>query len=348
MKAKDARRHSPEKLEVLRERGFAMRREGYRVVEIAKALGVVRGTVYKWFRNAEASTEEQATVGGRRGRPQGVGAKLTPAQEAEIRRYVVSKNPKQLKFDFALWTRRAVRALIKRLYRIDLSLSRVGVYLHRWGLSVQRPSRHAIEQDTEKVRQWKLEEYPAIAARAKVEGAIIYWADETAIKHDSNWVTGYSPRGCTPTVECYDGRWKTATMVSAISNQGLLRFKVQDKPMNQDSFVEFLGDLIADEERKVFLIVDNLRVHKSKVVKQWAEEHKDRIELFFLPPYSPEINPDEYVNRALKTELRSRAPAPIDKLKERTHRFMAKMSKSVSKIRKIFENKHVRYAAEFC
>lgn len=134
-------------------------------------------------------------------------------------------------------------------------------------------------------------------------------------------------------------------MVSAISNQGLLRFKVQDKPMNQDSFVEFLGDLIADEERKVFLIVDNLRVLKSKVVKQWAEEHKDRIELFFLPPYSPEINPDEYVNRALKTELRSRAPAPIHKLKERTHCFMAKMSKSVSKIRK---NKHVRYAAEFC
>lgn len=348
MKATDARRYNPEQLEVLRERGFAMRRKGVRVVEIASALGVVRGTVYKWFRNANASSEEDATKGGQRGRPQGVGAKLTPAQEAEVRKHVVTKNPKQLKFDFALWTRRAVRALIKKLYSIELSLSSVGVYLRSWGLSVQRPSRRAIEQDSERVRKWKQEQYPAIAARAKAEGAIIYWADETAVKHDSNWVTGYSPRGKTPILQCHDGRWKTATMVSAISNQGLLRFKVQDKPMNQVTFIEFLGDLIADEKRKIFLIVDNLRVHKSKTVTSWVEEHKDRIELFFLPPYSPEINPDEYVNRALKTELRSRAPAAIDQLKQRTLRFMTKMSRSVRKIMKIFDNEHVRYAAALC
>lgn len=324
-----------------------MRREGYRVVEIAKALGVVRGTVYKWFRNAAATSEEEATLGGQRGRPKGVGAKLTPDQEAEVRKHVIDKQPKQLKFDFALWTRRAVRALIKRLYNIELSLSRVGVYLRSWGLSVQRPSRRAIEQDSERVRMWKQEQYPEIAMRAKTEGAVIYWGDETAVKHDSNWVTGYAPRGKTPILKCHDGRWKTATMVSAISNQGLLRFKVQDKPMNQDSFIEFLSDLIADEERKIFLIVDNLQVHKSRTVMSWVEEHKDRIELFFLPPYSPEINPDEYVNRALKTELRSRAPAAIDKLKQRTLRFMTKMSRNVRKIMAIFEIEHVRYARAF-
>lgn len=117
-----------------------MRSEGYRVIEIAKALGVVRGTVYKWFRNATATSEEEAILGGQRGRPKGVGAKLTPDQEAEVRKHVIDKQPKQLKFDFALWTRRAVRALIKRLYNIELSLSRVGVYLRSWVLSVQRPS----------------------------------------------------------------------------------------------------------------------------------------------------------------------------------------------------------------
>ena len=116
----------------------------------------------------------------------------------------------------------------------------------------------------------------------------------------------------------------------------------------QSSFIEFLENLIADEHRKIFLIVDNLRVHKSRAVTNWAEEHKDRIELFFLPPYSPEINPDEYVNRALKTEIRSRAPAAIDSLKQRTLRFMAKMSRSVRNIKKIFENEHVRYAAAVC
>lgn len=348
MKATDARRHSPEQLEVLRERGFAMRREGYRAVEIAKALGVVRGTVYKWFRNAAATNEQQATVGGQRGRRKGVGAKLSEQDEKKIRAMIIDKAPRQLKFDFALWTRRAVRALIKRECEVELSLSTVGVYLRSWGLTVQRPAHRAIEQDPARVHAWKQTEYPAIAARAQQEKAVIYWADETAVKHDTNWVTGYSPKGQTPILRCHDGRWKTATMVSAVSNQGLLRFKVQDKPLDQHSFIDFMEDLIKDEPRKIFLIVDNLRAHKSKAVMQWAEEHKDRIELFFLPPYSPELNPDEYVNRALKTEIRSRAPAKIESLKARTLRFMAKMARSTRHILKIFEIEEVRYAASVC
>lgn len=348
MKATDARRHSPEKLEILRERGFAMRREGFRVVEISRALGVVTGTVYKWLRNAKSTSEEQATTGGQRGRPKGVGAKLTPEQAQEIRRLIIDKNPQQLKFNFALWTRRAVKALIKRQYQIELSLHTVGVYLRSWGLSVQRPARRAIERNDQRVLQWKSEQYPEIAKRAKLEGAVIYWADETAVKHDTNWVTGYSLKGQTPILKCHDGRWKTATMVSAISNQGLLRFRVQDQPLNQHSFIEFLECMIKDEKRKIFLIVDNLRAHKSKLVTAWAQDHKDRIELFFLPPYSPEINPDEYVNRALKTDIRSRAPAKIESLKKRTQRFMSKMANSARKILKIFEIEQVRYAAAIC
>ncbi len=341
MKATDARRHSPEKLEVLRERGFALRREGYRVVEIAKALGVVRGTVYKWFRHAAATDEQSATQGGQRGRPKRVGAKLNAEQEKKIRALIIEKNPKQLKFDFALWTRRA----IKRECKVDLSLSTVGVYLRSWGMSVQRPALRAIEQDEDRVKQWKETEYPAIALRAKKENAIIYWADETAVKHDTNWVTGYAPKGQTPVLRCHDGRWKTATMVSAISNQGLLRFKVQDKSMDQFSFIEFLESMIEDESKKIFLIVDNLKAHKSKAVNTWAEAHKDRIELFFLPPYSPELNPDEYVNRALKTDIRSRVPKAIDELKTRTEQFMKKMARSACRIKRIFEIEQVRYAA---
>ena len=286
MKATDARRHNPEKLEVLRERGFTMRREGFRVVEIAQALGVVRGTVYKWFRNAAVSTEAQATAGGQRGRPKGMGSKFSPAQESQILKMIIDKNPKQLKFDFALWTRRAVKALIKREFQIDISLTTVGVYLRSWGMSAQRPARRAIEQGDERVRLWKQKQYPAIAQRAKAENAVIYWGEETVVKHDTNWIMECSPEGQAPVLKCHDGRWKTATMISTISNQGLLRFKVQGKPMNQQSFIEFLEDLIEDDARKIFLIIDNLKVHKSKLVTQWADKHKDQIELFFLPPYT--------------------------------------------------------------
>lgn len=345
MKVTDARRHNPDQQKILRERGFAMRREGFSVPDICRALGVARSTVYKWFKNAEKASEEQAIAGGQRGRPQGFGTKLTAQQAMQVRQWVITENPKQMKFDFALWTRRAVKALIRNKFNIDLSISSVGVYLRSWGLTPQRPMRRAIEQNDEAVKQWKQEQYPEIARRAREENAVIYWSDETAIKHDTNWVTGYSPKGQTPVLKCHDGRWKTATMVSAISNQGLLRFKIQDKPMNQDSFIEFLGNLIEDEPRKIFLIVDNLRVHKSKSVMQWVQEHEDRIELFFLPPYSPELNPDEYVNRAVKTDIRSRAPARVESLKKRVRTFMKKMSKKVRWINKIFENPHVQYAA---
>lgn len=175
-----------------------MRRDGYRAVEIAKALGVVRGTVYKWFRNAASSSEEQAVEGGRRGRPKGIGAKLSKEQEAMIRRMIIERNPGQLKFDFALWTRRAVRALIKRELDVEISPATVGVYLRSWGMSVQRPARRAIEQDDARALAWKQAEYPAIAERAKVENAVIYWGDETAVKHDADWVTGYAPRAGRP------------------------------------------------------------------------------------------------------------------------------------------------------
>lgn len=155
MKATDARRHNPDQLKLLRERGFAMRRDGFRVPDICKALGVARATVYKWFKNAEQASEEEAILGGKRGRPQGIGSKLTKQQEMQVRQWILDKQPKQMKFDFALWTRRAVKALIKREFGVDLSISTVGVYLRSWGFSSQRPMRRAIEQNPEAVKHWK-------------------------------------------------------------------------------------------------------------------------------------------------------------------------------------------------
>lgn len=345
MKATDARQYSPAQLEVLRQRAFALIKEGYTHFEIAKVLGIHVVTLYKWKRRAKQLSESDAVQGGSRGRPVGSCRSLTAEQEALIKNYVIDKSPKQLKFDFALWTRRAVMALIRRELGINLSIRAVGNYLTRWGMTSQRPTHRAIEQNPEQIKSWVESQYPEIAKRAKAEGAIIYWSDETAIKHDCNWVTGYSPCGKTPIIECHDGRWTTATMVSAISNQGLLRFKIQDKAMNQDLFIEFLTELISDEKRKIFLIVDNLQVHHGKKVREWVQAHKNQIELFYLPPYAPELNPDEYVNRALKTDIRSRAPAKIKALKTRAQKFMSKMARKAHWITKIFTYESVAYAA---
>ena len=169
MKATDARRYSPAQLEILRERGLALRAEGRSAIEIGKVLGVCRGTVYKWLKKEEETSTEQAIKGGKRGRPLGACKVLTTAQEVEIQKFMTERNPLQLKFDFALWTRRDVRALIRRLYGVEMPMTTVGCYLRSWGMTPQRPSRRAIERNNEKVQLWLNEQYPAIANAPKLK-----------------------------------------------------------------------------------------------------------------------------------------------------------------------------------
>jgi hypothetical protein len=164
----------------------------------------------------------------------------------------------------------------------------VGEYLLRWGYTPQRPIKRALEQNPVKVEQWMHETYPTIAARAKAEGAVIYWADETAVAEDGHWLRGYAPAGQTPVLAAPSKRYGLS-MISAISNQGLVRFEFIEEAMNTELFIEFMEKLVADSPQKVFLILDNLKVHHAKAVTAWLDEHKARIEVFYLPPYSPEI-----------------------------------------------------------
>lgn len=344
--AKDARALSPSELTVLRRRGMALAQRHWPVAKIAEALGVCAGTVYKWLRNERKVGTDLAIQGGKRGRKTGDKRLMSLEQERRIATLIRDKTPDQLKFEFALWTRRAVRDLILDEYGIHMAIRTVGDFLERIGFTSQRPMTRAIEQKPEQVQAWLKETYPEIVKRSRAEGAVIYWGDETAVKADSNWVTGYAPKGKTPILRRKDSRWSTATMVSAISNQGKLHFRIQDRPMNKELFIEFLERLIKDESKKIFLIIDNLSVHKSSEVKAWLSKHKNRIELFFLPPYSPELNPDEYVNRALKTEIRLR-PSSTEPGKTPwgiAERFMTAMQNNVEHILAVFKNHHVAYA----
>ena len=272
-----------------------MLNDGKKSTEIAKMLDVSKGhvsNVKKLYEKGGAKALKPA----KRGRPAGKNKILTPEQEKEIQRIITDKTPEQLRFKECMWTRNNIRQMIKEKYGIDIKLSTLGYYLARWGFTVQRPVKRAYKQDGKKIDAWLNSEFPGITARAEEEKA---FGDETNIQNTANYARGYAPKGKTPVIQTEAQKLKIE-MLSAISKQGKLHFLLYKNSMNSDKLIDFMTRLIADSKKKVFLILDNLRVHHSKAVAAWLEEHKEQIELFFLPPYAPEYNPDELLNSDLK------------------------------------------------
>ena len=228
---------------------------------------------------------------------------------------IVDKMPDQLKLDFALWTRKAVKELVARELGIVLGLTTMGDYLRKWGFTPQKPKKRAYEQCSKKVQQWLDQEYPKIKAQAKQDNAEIHWADETGVKNQCNHGRSYAPKGKTPVKRSMSKRF-SVNMISSVTNQGKVQFMIYSETMNAQKFIEFLEQLIKSSDRKLYVILDNLRVHHSKIVKQWVEENRDDIALFFLPSYSLELTPDEYLNCDLKQGMSAKkAPANNRKLK---------------------------------
>ncbi len=341
----DARKLPPEALEHIRRQAFVLRKRGHTWAHIAEVCGVHVGTVLKWARRAQADSVDAVIKGGQRGRRHGSGRTLTLAQEEQLRLKIMGSNPAQLQLEFALWNRRAVMLAIQRLFGIDMPIRTVGEYLRRWGFTPQRPVKRALEQDPARLKAWLEDEYPKIVRRAQAEDAEIYWGDETAIRQDSYWIRGYSMAGITPELRWPAGRHGSTSMISAITHQGLVRFSFVEGAINAERFIVFLQDLIHDAQRKVFLIVDNLRVHHANRVREWVAENTEKIRLFYLPPYAPELNPDEYLNRDLKTTIRSGPMAnTAAALLEKARVYMERIAAMPDRVRSYFSHQYVRYA----
>lgn len=273
------------------------------------------------------------------------GTKLKKEQAHQVRGLIREKMPDQLKLPFGLWTREAVQQLISARYGVELSRWQVGRYLKKWGYTPQKPIRKAFEQKPEAVKKWLEEEYPAIRERADRERATIYFGDETGCKSDHQAGKSYAPKGKTPIIKATGKRF-TVNMISAISNRGHLRFMLMEKGFNSEVFKIFLKQMIKYGKRKIFFITDNHPAHKTIKLYQWLEEQKDRIEVFFIPPYSPELNPQEYVNQDLKTNIIGKKRAiNREQLKENINDFMNKRKKDRPQVKKYFHHKHARYAA---
>lgn len=238
---------------------------------------------------------------------------MNAKQELEVQKMIIDTMPDQLKLSYALWTRKAVKELIKRELDINIAISTTGYYLRSWGYTPQKPKKKAYEQNPVAVQKWLEEEYPTIKETAKKENAEIHWGDETGVRNNSQHGRSYAPRGKTPVKKSMAKRF-SVNMVSTVTNQGMVEFMIYTGSMNAERFITFLQQLIKSKNRKVYLILDNLKVHHSKIVKEWVEENKEQITLFFLPSYSPEKNPDEYLNCDLKQGL-SMQPSPKNQQK---------------------------------
>ncbi len=320
-----------------------MLKNGIKGKEIAKLLDVSEGHVSN-VKKAYAEKGIEGIKPKHQGRKKGEKRILNSEQEKEIMTIIVDKNPMQLKFKECMWTRNNIRQLIKEKYGIDIKLSTLGYYLQRWGFSVQRPVKRAYKQDQKKIDKWLDEEFPDITKRAEAENAEIFFGDETNIQNIANYMKGYAPKGKTPVVKVEAQRFKV-NMLSAISKRGKLRFMLYKENMNSSKLIDFMSRLIRDVKKKVFLILDNLRVHHSKNVQKWLEEHKDRIEVFYLPPYAPEYNPDELVNSDLKRTVGQKSsPRSKEELEKNVRSHLKKLQLSPNKISSFFNAKFTSYA----
>jgi transposase len=340
---RDARRLSPQAQEDLRRRAVAAVKSGMTQAAVSTVFGVSPKTVWRWV-NAFDNKGNRALRTGRRGRRAGEQKALTAVQEARLRRAVLGKYPDQVSLPGLVWTRPQVRDLVRRWYGIGLSLVTIGKYLRSWQLSPQKPVRKAYEQNPEAVQHWLDVDYPAIAKRAKREKAVILWLDQTGLRSDAPVGKTWAPVGKTPVVGKTGKRFGVNVM-AAISNKGELYFTCYTGTFTGPVFLVFLKRLVRHLDRKIHLIVDGHPVHRRVAVRDWLAEHVDRIEMHFLPGYSPELNPVEILNGDVKRHVAQANPANPAQLTAAASKHLRRRQNQPEAVKALFGKAEVRYAA---
>jgi len=345
----DGRSLSHESLEERRRIIISMKIKGYSTKEIAEITGCSRITVYllwsRWNKAKGKKEKENVIALKKTGRKTGYGRTLTEKQENIIKKTIIKKYPDQLKLDYALWTREGIQQLIQKIFDITMPIRTVGEYLRRWNFTPQKPKKYAYERDEEKVKEWIEKEYPRIKKQAKRQKAEIYWGDETGIKTTDVRGRGYAPEGKTPVVQ-QRGKRESMSMISAITNQGKIYWKLFEGSINSEKFLEFVKRLTMNKSRKIILIVDNAKPHHSLILKEWLKKNKKKIEVYYLPSHSPDLNPDEHVNADLKYGIGSRAPKSTkENMIIAAEEHMQLLKQTPERIMKYFKDPTISYAA---
>ena len=339
MRDNDGRKLGHKTLEALRIRAVGQVADGAHPEDVAAALGLHRKTVYAWLAKYREGGKDALKARPVPGRP----PKLGGGQLSRLYALIAGQDPRQMQFEFALWTREMVREVIRREFGVSLSVVSVGRLLRKLGMSPQRPLHRAYQQNPKAVDRWKREEYPAIQAQAEAEEATVYFADEAGIRSDYHAGTTWSPVGQTPQVKNTGARYPV-NMISAVSAKGALRFAVYEGNTNAATFINFCKRLLHDAAGPVYLIVGGHPAHRATAVKQYVASTGGRLKLFRLPGYSPELNPDEWVWKNVKHDrIGKTGVTSKEDLKSKAAGALRRLQKRPGLVRAFFADPHLRY-----
>ncbi len=344
MEPVDARKLAPEVQNYLRQRAIALRQEGQAIGAIATFLGVHRDTVSRWWQAYQAQGDS-ALKQQRRGRQVGEQRRLSAQQCERLQADLTANYPEAFGIDSALWTRRALQALIEKHYGEHIPLRTLSDYLREWGFSSQKPMTRAYQQSPETVDIWLTQEYPQIVAQAQQENAEIHWGDEAGLATQDIGGTGFAPKGKTPVLRTKRHQ-KRVNYIATVSAQGTVRFKLYLGKFESTIMIEFLRRLVAGAARKIFLILDRHPVHRSGEVQAGLKSHEAEIQVFFLPGYSPELNPAEYLNCDVKGGVHGKPPTlSVSALVKRVASHLHKLQKMPGRVKRYFKHQSIAYAA---
>ena len=309
---------------------------------VMAALGLCRTTIYRWLRayKAQGPSALQQSVS------PGPTPKLTPPQALLVREWIIGKDPRQHGFDFGLWTRKLVQELVRRNFGVELCLASIGKLLASLDITPQKPLRRAYERDPLAVARWQAETYPELKRRAKRRGARIFFLDEAGFQSDPPLGRTYGLKGKTPVVVC-SGQRQSINAISAVTATGAFWAATYTGKLNAESFRGFLQDFMRCQRGRVFLVVDGHPSHKANLIKEYVTSLGGRLELHFLPPYAPDLNPDEFVWQYMKSNGVSKRPLKKNEsLRKRVEAELVALRKDRRKVRSFFKAQSVAYTAD--
>jgi transposase len=338
----DGRTLSHETSETLRLLAVRRVKDGERPSSVIKSYGLCRTTIYKWLQAERRGGEKALEARKHPGPP----SALSPRQKLQVRRWINGKDPRQYGFDFGLWTRQIVAALIEQKFGVRLGVTAVGRLLAALDITPQKPLRRAYERDPVAIKSWTTEVFPRLRARAKRQGAKIFFLDEAGVRSDQVLGRTWGLRGHTPEVPT-SGRRQSVSAISAVNARGEFWYELYTERLNATGFIALLTHFMRRRTGRVYLVLDGHPAHRAKVVAQYVQNLKGRLELHFLPGYAPELNPDEFVWNHLKRQGVSKTPLRRDEsLRSRVHADLAAIKSRPALLRSFFHAPSVAYTRD--